>query len=565
MLTARPPSLSSFARPPGDVEHTQLRLRLLDGLAQPDLREYIVRRVGDVRARAWGQPQRTTCALADLSAAVAVLYVQDPTVSHPAAADQGAQAVADVVADTVERLRISGLWQVAGEAQRLTEALNECAIHVEIDGGRIVWRLVTPDLLQGLPSPGRPGEPEVLAEWRPRLVTRPGRTADWEWCADVYDLRDPERPSYQIVDETGADLTTTILDGVPEGGFVGPAYRWRYGPSPSYPAGRPFIPYSLRHAQAAPRSLFSPWGRVETVDATMEACSLDTMTSHVCAQASFPLTYVSGGEIVTETVVDASGRPITRSPTLDPAAIQRVSSTEPGQQGRIEVVRNETDPLMLMDVSERLVARCASAWGLGPADVQRTAADARSGIALAVSSEGRRRMQASRAPIYRPADERLIGMLAALLNRAGVGGITDRPESGWQVSYTLSPLSPQERSQRQAEAEALFAKGAISRAEMRAMITGETTTQASAALAEIERASGPSETAPPNGAQITALVDILAKIRTGEMSAAAAAVLIPITFPNVDPAVAQALAAAQTVGLPPTPTAGPTTNPTTRS
>ena len=488
MLTSRPPSLSTLARPPGDVEHTQLRLRLLDGLAQPDLRDYIVRRVGDVRARAWGQPQRTTCALADLSAAVAVLYVQDPTVSHPdaAAADRGAQAVADVVADTVERLRISGLWQVAGEAQRLTEALNECAIHVEIDGGRIVWRLVTPDLLQGLPSPGRPGEPEVLAEWRPRLVTRPGRAADWEWCADVYDLRDPERPSYQIVDETGADLTTTILDGVPEGGFVGPAYRWRYRPSTTYPDGRPFIPYSLRHAEAAPRALFSPWRRVETVDATMEACSVDTMTSHVCGQNSFPFTWTNG-DLVTEQVVDASGRVIAKAPTLDPAAIHKIAVSEPGQSPTVACVRNETDPLMLMDVSERLVARCASAWGLGPADVQRTAADARSGIALAVSSEGRRRMQASRAPIYRPADERLIGMLAALLNRAGVGGITDRPESGWQVSYTLSPLSPQERSQRQAEAQALYAAGAISLAEMRAMITGETTTQASAALAAIAR------------------------------------------------------------------------------
>lgn len=496
MLSARPPSLSTLARPPGDVEHTQLRLRLLDGLAQPDLREYIVRRVGDVRARAWGQPQRTTCALADLSAAVAVLYVQDPTVSHPdaAAASAAAAGVADVVADTVERLRISGLWQVAGEAQRLTEALNECAIHVEIDGGRIVWRLVTPDLLQGLPSPGRPGEPEVLAEWRPRLVTRPGRAAAWEWCADVYDLRDPERPSYQIVDETGADLTTTILDGVPDGGFVGPAYRWRYRPSATYPDGRPFIPYSLRHAEAAPRALFSPWRRVETVDATMEACSVDTMTSHVCGQNSFPFTWTNG-DIVTEQIVDASGRVIAKAPTLDPAAIHKIAVSEPGQSPTVACVRNETDPLMLMDVSERLVARCASAWGLGPADVQRTAADARSGIALAVSSEGRRRMQASRAPIYRPADERLIGMLAALLNRAAVGGITDRPESGWQVSYTLSPLSPQERSQRQAEAQALYAAGAISLAEMRAMITGETTTQASAALVAIARERAASQ--PP--------------------------------------------------------------------
>ena len=530
MFTARPPSLLSLARPPGDVEHTQLRLRLLDGLAQADLRDYIVRRVGALRAQAWGQPQRTTCALADLSAAVAVLYVQDPTVSHPGAAgadpvlpaenaDAAARlrarmaaeaqqaAVAAQVADVVERLRISGLWQVAGEAQRLTEALNECAIHVEIDAGRIIWRLVTPDLLQGQPAPGRPGEPEVLAEWRPRRVLKSGGKPELMWLADLYDISDPAAPAFRVVDEDGVDRTRLVFDDkdrkvVPDGGFVGTAYRWRYAPSTSYPDGRPFIPYSLRHAEAAPRALFSPWRRIETVDANMEACSLDTMTSHVCTQASFPLTYVSGGELITEQVVDPQGRPIARAPTLDPAAIQRVSSTEPGQQGKIEVVRNETDPLMLMDVSERLVARCASAWGLGPSDVQRTAADSRSGIALAVSSEGRRRMQASRAPIYRPADERLVGMLCALLNRAGVGGIVDRPESGWQVSYTLSPLSPQERSQRQAEAEALFAKGAISLAEMRSMITGETVTQASAALTAIARARA-SEQAPPSPAPTT--------------------------------------------------------------
>lgn len=497
MLTARPPSLLSLARPPGDVEHTQLRLRLLDGLAQQDLREYIVRRVGALRAQAWGQPQRTTCALADLSAAVAVLYVQDPTVSHPgaAAADPGAAAVAAQVADVVERLRISGLWQVAGEAQRLTEALNECAIHVEIDAGRIIWRLVTPDLLQGQPAPGRPGEPEVLAEWRPRHVTRPGGKPELMWLADLYDISDPAAPAFRIIDEDGVDRTRLVMSDVPDGGFVGTAYRWRYAPSPSYPDGRPFIPYSLRHAEAAPRALFSPWRRIETVDATMEACSVRTMASHVCGQNSFPFTWTNG-EIITEQVTDPSGKVIARAPVLDPAAIHQVRTSEPGQSPTVNAVRNETDPLMLLDVAERLVASCASAWGLGPSDVQRTAADSRSGIALAVSSEGRRRMQASRAPIYRPADERLVGMLAALLNRAGVSGVTDRPESGWQVSYTLSPLSPQERSQRQAEAQALYAAGAISLAEMRSMITGETTTQASAALTAIARARASGQTPP---------------------------------------------------------------------
>jgi hypothetical protein len=77
----------------------------------------------------------------------------------------------------------------------------------------------------------------------------------------------------------------------------------------------------------------------------------------------------------------------------------------------------------------------------------------------------------------------MIGRICALLNRAAVAGITDRPESGWTVSYTLSPLSPQERAQRQSEAADLYDRGLITRAEMRAMILGESPAQAAAAVA----------------------------------------------------------------------------------
>jgi len=53
------------------------------------------------------------------------------------------------------------------------------------------------------------------------------------------------------------------------------------------------------------------------------------------------------------------------------------------------------------------------------------------------------------------------------------------------VAYALSPLSPQERSQRQAEAQALYQLGAITLAELRAQILGETPAQAQAALAAV--------------------------------------------------------------------------------
>jgi hypothetical protein len=486
MLPA-PPTTKPHGRPTPEVEHTRLRLRLLDGHALDDHRAYITSMVGPVRARAWGVPSRSVCPLDDLSSAVSVLYTLDPGVSH--AADGDPERTAEIVEDVQERLRISGAWQAAAEAQRLTEALNECALHYEIDGGSILWRVVTPDLLEGVAQPGRPGEPALLREWRPREID-----GEVRWCADEYDVRDPAAPSFRVLDEDGLDVTAQTL-GLPQvtgpdgattaGSYSGAGYPWRYSASPSYPDGRPFIPYRLTHSTAAPRRLFEPWRRVETVDATFEACLLSTMIGHVCRTAAFGITYAVGCRLAAEQIVNADGTVIARAPTLDPAMIHELEPTEPGVQPSIEVVRNETDPLMLMEVSERITARCAQAWGLGPSDIQRTAADSRSGVALAVSNEGRRRMQASRAPIYQPHDERMVGRLCALLNRAGIGGITDRPESGWVVTYTLSPLSPQERAQRQSEATDLYDRGVITRAEMRAIILGESPAQAAAALVAV--------------------------------------------------------------------------------
>ena len=493
-LLPAPPTTQPYGRPTPEVEHTRLRLRLLDGHALSDIQAYIRSRVGEVRAKAWGTPSRSVCPLDDLASAVSVLYTLDPGLSHPELTEDGA----DIVADVRERLRISGAWQACAEAQRLTEALNECSLHYELDGGSILWRVVTPDLLEGVSQPGRPGEPALLREWRPREIG-----GEVKWCADEYDVRNPAAPSFRILDQDGIDVTAKTLGLSPAGGepvsYSGAAYPWRTSPTTRYPDGRPFIPYSLRHAIATPRHLFEPWRRVETVDATLEACALATMTSHVCTQASFPMTVAIACRLAAEQITGPDGKIIARAPTLDPAAIHELEPTEPGTQPSVEVIRNETDPIMLMDVAERIVARCASAWGLGPSDIQRTAADSRSGVALAVSNEGRRRMLASRAPIYQPHDERMIGRLCARLNRAAVGGITDRPESGWVVSYTLSPLSPQERAQRQSEAADLYDRGLITRAEMRAMILGESPAQAAAALAPVqaERLPPVPTTTPP--------------------------------------------------------------------
>lgn len=458
ILTPTPPLGSPYARPSGDVQHTQLRRRILDGQAGDDLRAYVLRRIGPVRARAWGQPTRTSNPLRDLSAAVAVLYEQPPIVTHP-------QADALAINDVAERLRLSSLWSYAAEAQHLTEALNEAAIRVDLIEGRLRWRVVTPDLLEGVGLPDDLGTPGLLREWRVRTVR--GEPA---WYADELDVLDEDAPHYRVLGADNDDVTEQVLGQR----YDGDAYPYRYAPTPRYPLGRPFIPYSLRHSQAAPRGLFSPWWRVETVDGTLEAGLVASMIAHVTAQASFPTTVVVGARPMgASQVVDDQGRPVAQQIVLDPSAIQFFEALDPQQQPVITVLRNETDVLMLQELAERQAAGLTGAWGLSASDIQRTAADSRSGVALMVSDTGRRRMQAARAPVYQTHDERLVGMVAALLNSEAIGGRDDRPESGWGVRYTLSPLSPMERSQRLAEAAEALRLGLFNRAEARAHITGE--------------------------------------------------------------------------------------------
>lgn len=459
ILTPTPPLGSPYARPSGDIQHTQLRRRILDGQAADDQRAYVVRRIGPVRAMAWGQPTRTSNPLRDLSASVSVLYEQTPVLTHT-------EDVAPFIVDEMtQRLRLSSLWSYAAEAQHLTEALNEAAIRVDLVEGRLRWRVVTPDLLEGVGLPDDLGTPGLLREWRVRTVR--GEPA---WYADELNVLDEDAPHYRVLSADSDDVTEQVLGQR----YDGDAYPYRYSPTPLYPQGRPYIPYSLRHSQAAPRGLFSPWWRVETVDGTLEAGLVASMIAHVTAQASFPTTVVVGARPMGATqVVDDQGRPVAQQIILDPSAIQFFEALDPQQQPVITVLRNETDVLMLQELAERQAAGLTGAWGLSASDIQRTAADSRSGVALMVSDTGRRRMQAARAPVYQPHDERLVGMVAALLNSQGVGGITDRPESGWGVRYTLSPLSPMERSQRLSEAAEALRLGLFNRAEARAHITGE--------------------------------------------------------------------------------------------
>ncbi len=462
-LRLLPPS----SRPSLELRHTMLRRRMLAGDWREDLVEHVRHRMGPVRAIAMGSPSKIGCALADLAGATAVLYEHPPRVTH---ADD--QAAADELADL---MHMGGGWLALQRAQVLTEALNECAVRVDIAGGVTTLELVTPELLEGEADAARPGVPLLLRHWRLRQLGT--RTV---WCADEYDIRRVDAPVFRVVEPRGRepiDVSAEVL-GSAAADLTG--YPWRRAD------GRPYIPYTLRHADGHATDLFAPFRRSEAVDGTLELGALDTLIGHAAFHAAWPdrvgVNLVPMGH---REVTDEAGNPVARQIVADPTAWQLFETVE-GAQGQALLLQSATDVVRLHDLRSAIAGDLATSWGLSPSDLERTGSDARSGVALSISRAGQRNQQARRAPVYQPADERLLGQLAAQLNRAGVAGRDDRPEAGYHVQYVLAPLSAQEQRVRVDEAVAMYDRGLMSRAEARAHVTGEPLEAARAAVDAIQ-------------------------------------------------------------------------------
>ena len=459
--TLLPPARMGSAR----VQHTQLRLRMLHGTWHDDLRKHIMQAVGPLRARAWGPPQLVACPARDLAESVSVLYDDDVQVSH---------------SDQLAALDIERRWQTMQaradmqRAQVVTEMCNEAGrfLHVDPDTGRMRLRIVSPDLLDGHSDPVRPGIPVELSEWTHRLVD--GR---WVWVRESWDIRDPDRPAYRVLSVEGDDITSRVhgrhFGGGPDAdpGEWPEVYRWS--------DGRPFLPWSLTHSVASPASLFSPWYRVETIEATMVAARHSAYIDHSMTHAANPQRNVynmaPAGSQVRE-AADGSPAAVVAGDSASVLAWEPIAEDVQAMQWQWQA---GAEVGTMQDVYERRLGLIAQSWGLSPSELVRQSSDPRSGVALSLSRAGQREVQMRRAPVYSPHDERLAAMTAAVMNRQDGG---TRPEYGYQVSYALLPMSTGEQQQVERETLALLDRRLISRAEARARILGETVESATARL-----------------------------------------------------------------------------------
>lgn len=456
-------------------DQTRLRRRMLEGDWQDDLKDRYLLALGQVRARAHGELDYSANPFRVICQELSVLYDRSPHVRHE---DRTTQTEAFLGRNgPISRAQ---LWPLMARTQPFIIGCREYFLRVTAyEDGSLTYRPVAPDMVMAAPDHERPDQPVYIEEIRLRKVEGHGMV----WTLDCLSIEDPTYPYYRVFvteggTKKGADITEQVLGGR----FEGESY-------PYYREGAPVLPYVLYHAQKNGDRLFDPYAGREIVEGSLNLAVGYSFFWHCLRDASWPQRWVANGRPAGLAATDTdAGRRL--EITTDPATLLILESSGDGlESSPMQVTAGQFSSPMDLEKLERSLSsygqRLAQDAGLPASDIQRLGGNARSGYAIALTSEGRREAQRKYAPLQAASDQELIGLSAALLN--GATGST-LPESGYVVSYAAIPLSPDELRERRAHIVQLIQAGLMDRVQgYMELHPGLTEQEAAAELARIDR------------------------------------------------------------------------------
>lgn len=507
------------------IDHGRLRYRLLSGLWADDLAQRMVMNLGSVRRAAIGEPDCSANPFEAMCSSAAALYDRAPEIRH---SDRLALAVMR------DRVAAAQLYALMPRVQRDTLGQREQFLRVDVAvDGRRVRPVCTPyraDLVIPVADGRDPSRPVEIRAAVLRDV--PGGQA-WVW--DRWSIAG--EPVHQILSADGSDWSGRF--GLPEGGERGEAYLWRRAD------GRPVLPWATYHA-ARTGYLLDPWYKQELVQGTLNVGVLWTFFTHCVRAASWPQRWISGG-FVGGATEDGGVRRI----VADPATILEILK-DPDFDGQVSAGQwgSASDPKAVAEAISVYEARFAGYAGLDPSDLQRVNGDPRSGVALAVSTAGRRNAQRRYEPLQAPVDAEVLELIAIGMNVAL--GQQVLPEEGWSLRYAaIEPTVEERKAEREGVLEQLR-QGLISKAEARAKLLGEDLVAATEALAAMAAADAGGDQALAS-TQAQALVNVASAVARGELTASGAVAILQRSYGlGADEAArmvdgAEALAATRTI------------------
>lgn len=440
--------------------HTALRQRMLDGAWERDLLEEIRLRVSAERARIFGKPDMSCNPFAQTANELGgVLYAKKPRIAAPTPASQFFvdPAGGPTTGGPIDR---AGLWALMQDFAVHLLGYRENLIRVDSVRGALRYRTVAPHFVVALPSITDPSQPAMVRELQARQADG---ALMWVW--EEVDIRDPAAPTHKILSaDRQTDLTERFLG--PQGGYQ---WRWTQGER----RGEPYLPYVLYHA-AKMSQLWDPRRSSEVVSATLTCGVLFTFWVHAVKSVSWvqrctlgmaprgAKTHAKG-----DTAGDRSKREHMRTVALDPSAIFQwdYDPGPAGEDGPIQPMQWQWAPSVdvadLYGAIAQYVAQVSGFFGVGASDIQRTAADPRSGVSLAITSEAKRSHQQLVVPQLTDGDLQVIAISAAMWNRDHPG-IPPVAEAGYAIEYPPVALSEAEQLRRTQRQQLQLDQGVVS-------------------------------------------------------------------------------------------------------
>jgi len=431
------PYIPSFIQPATDDDRARwreqsLRYRLLTGKQMPDVRDEIEGMFSqEIAADITINPDLSRNALRLIFQQLNVAYLEPPDVRA-----EGVDDMAPIVTPL--------LWAQQQQTALYTLAIQEALVRLDwkhwLDATETSYRPIPPDLVVILPMPHEPHVPGRVEEVRER---------DGTWTWEIWDVRDPAAPVFQIleVDGKGEKYDATAA-WAPE--FVNNyPYRSR--------DGTPILPYVLYHARVTPQ-MWNWHEGIEISRGALRLAALWSQWSDAFVSASHPQRWALDVESQAGVTRQIGGVQVDVVPT-DRKSILKFGSKGPSG-GSLGQFNPAMDPLRAAEALRMYEHGLAVYAGLNPADLQITGAQ--SGYAIVVSRAGQRRAQKLLEPSLRLADQELLSKAAKLANAYGGHNLPEDPRD-FNITYrSLEPM-PAERKEMAEAIKAEMEMGLISR------------------------------------------------------------------------------------------------------
>jgi hypothetical protein len=427
------------------IDEQARRRRIMTEEWDQDLETWLVATFGRRRRIILGPKNLSRNFLASSSGQLATLYGERPEVTHPLGdypeiTGMDVDVVVDGETKSVRQrgmLERGGLWATMPRIQQLTIGINEMllvpSIVVQRDRPRLTFRPVFPDQVWIDADPDDPSRIIRLYEIRERPDPRPGKDKEMIYVQDRWDISDDENPKFEVYaiegdGRAGEDITAYVFEETPD--LSGDNYPRRY----STLGGLPFIPHQLYH-RSWPATTWDPFFGRRAADGTLNLATLWTLRDHAIRDGAAATKYIAGGHVVSDAAVATADGPV-ETAMNDLAAVLQIAR-DMNNDGTLLI--GQWGPAVDPEVLTRAIlagqAELAEALGVDQSDLVRTSSDATSGVALAISNNGKQEERVRHAPIMQPSDEEMIGKCCALLNMAlGVGAY---PEEGWVVEHSI--------------------------------------------------------------------------------------------------------------------------------